>query len=208
MAKHSAMPTTKRQAIQGARNVVIIAMIVAAVVVSFSAIGLKMLWDLRAFNSRVTSRKEAVRDQLIINLENAQELQTAFNIFETQDVNSEEVLGALPSRYDFPALATSIEALAARSGLQLASFNGDDLGATAANTTTSPTPVEMEFNIEVNGPFSDIKKFVSNLDLSIRPMKITSIELRGGEDDMTAQMVVETYYQPRVNLDLETETIR
>ena len=39
-------------------------------------------------------------------------------------------------------------------------------------------------------------------------MKITSIELRGGEDDMTAQMVVETYYQPRVNLDLETETIR
>lgn len=199
---------TKRQAIQNARTVILAAVVASAVVVSFSIIGVKFLWDLRGFQQRVIARKETARDQLNDNLENAKQLESSFNEFEKGNVNAQEVLDALPSKYDFPALATSIEALALRTGLILDSFSGDDMGSAAEATSSDPQPLEIPFTMSVLGSYENIKAFLDTLDRSIRPMQLRTIELSGADENMKADISMVTFYQPKVSIEYKTETIQ
>jgi len=68
-------------------------------------------------------------------------------------------------------------------------------------------PIELDFNLTVSGNYADIQKFISNMDRTIRPMKIERIELKGSDDSMKANMKVITYYQPSTSLEVETRTI-
>ncbi len=207
MMKTNATSETKRQLINKSSSTIVVSMAAAAFILSFSLVTINFLWDLSQHNLRIIAKKAEASEVLKQNVENIEKLQKSFVVLEAGDVKSSTILDALPSKYDFPALATSIESLVQRSGMTLESFSGDDLEDSAIQEATQPTPVELEFSINVSGSYSDLQKLISNLERTIRPMKITQFELKGNDTRMTSTLQITTYYQPATSLDVETRTI-
>lgn len=207
MAKPQTPLTNKRQLIKKSNTTVVISMAVAAFIVSFSLVTVNFLWGLSQHNRRVIAEKNKADTVLKQNVENITAIKASFNVLEAGDVKSGTILDALPSKYDFPALATSMEQLVQRSGLTLDAFTGDDLEEAAIQSETDPTPIEIEFALSVSGSYSDVQKLVENLERTIRPMKITSLELKGNDSSMRATIRIITYYQPATSLDVKTRTI-
>lgn len=207
MSKLNLTGFTKRQLIEKSSSTIVVAVVIAAIAVSFSVVTLNFLWDLSAHYNRVIAEKNKASSILDDNVGNIDNLVAGFNVFEAGNVKSTTVLDALPSKYDFPALATSMESLVSRSGLTMKSFSGKDQEVEATQESTSPQPVEIEFSLAVEGDYRDIQKFIEDMDRTIRPMKITRIELKGSDSHMNANMTVITYYQPATSLEVETRTI-
>ena len=199
--------STKRQAIKKASTVIMIAMTIAAVVLSLSIVGLKFMWSINTHNNKVIAKKELARDTLKDNGDKIGDLKANFEQLEQSKVNSQTVLDALPSKYDFPALATSVEALASRSGLVLKSYAGDDNEATAINSEVNPVPIEMPVNITAQGSYESLVKFIANLGKSIRPMQINQMTIKGTDEVLQVDMQLSSYYQPALSVDIQTEVI-
>lgn len=199
--------STKRQAIDKAKSTVFTTMVIASIVISLSVVAIKFMWDLRGYNSRVIAAKEEARDILQQNVENSAQLRSNFVLFEEGDITSQDVLDALPSKYDFAALITSIDSLAKRNGLVLESFNGDDLSAEAIQEATQPTPVAMPFSISIIGEYEDLQDFMETLQRSIRPFTVEGLEISGSDDSITADIALSTYYQPQASTEVETKRV-
>lgn len=199
--------STKRQAIDKAKSTVFVAMVIASILVSFSIVTINFLWGLRGYNTRVTAEKESVRDTLEENISNAEALRQSFSTFESGDVTSKEVLDALPSKYDFAAIITSLDSLAKRSGMLLTGFTGDDQSAEAMQSSTRPEAIAIPFTIEVEGDYEGLQEFMNNLELSIRPMQVESVEISGSDENITANISISTFYQPQASLDVETKVV-
>ncbi len=208
MKKSAVAAMTKRQLIKKSGSTVVLAMAVAAIVVAFSLVTINFLWDLSQHNSRVIGEKSAASKILKQNVENIVPLQNNFTVLEAGETTSATILDALPSKYDFPALATSMESLVKRSGLTLDSFSGDDEEDGAVQTQTEPVPIEIPFVLSVSGSYANMEKFITNMEVTIRPMKIVRMELKGTDDSaMKATISVVTYYQPATSLEVETRSI-
>lgn len=205
--KKQVSTASKRQLIEKSSSTVVLVLASAAFVVAFALVFMNFLWDLSSHNRRVIAEKNKAAKILDQNVENIPDLVTNFTLFEAGDVKSDEVLDALPSKYDFPALATSIESLVKRSGLDLTSFDGDDLEETAVQSETEPAPIEMEFTVQVEGAYADVQKFVDNLQRTTRPIRVRNIELKGTDTNMKATIQAVTFYQPATSLEVETRTI-
>lgn len=205
--------TTKQHKIQQSSRMIFIAIMFASVVVAFSLVSLKFMYEQWRFNEALHAEKEAVRDQLKDNIENAQALKRSFTQLEaaaplisSQDKqNSSVILDALPSKYDYPALATSIEKLTKLSGVGMESFDGKDEELGAVDSSTTPAPIEIEFSVSVTGQYKDIQKFMKNIEKSIRPLDVTGMKLMGEEENMKASFDMVTYYQPTIDLGVTTK---
>jgi len=116
----------------------------------------------------------------------------------------------LPSKYDFPALATSLEKLISTQGLTIMSINGTDEELTQAvnQTSADPQPVTMPFQIQVAGSYESIRALVADLERSVRPFQVNKVELSGNEGSMTASIDAQTYYQPEKSLNIKTEVVK
>src|SRR5690606_31217848 len=121
----------------------ILVVAIAAVVVTFSLVASKALWDQSRFLSRVIDKKETARDQLVANVEATNQLVTSYKEFVRRQPNvidgdangqganggdnAQIVLDALPSKYDHAALLTSIEKLITDLGLGYSSVTSEDM---------------------------------------------------------------------------------
>ncbi len=207
MKKPHVSAMTKRQLIKKSSAAIVLAMAATAFIVAFSLVTVNFLWGLSQHNNRIISEKSEASRVLKENVENIEQLQLNFNVFEAGDTKSETILDALPSKYDFPALATTMESLVQRSGLVLESFSGDDEEESAIQSQTQPRPVEIEFTLQVSGSYEDVKKLISNMENTIRPMKIVSMEMKGVDSNMNVSIKTITYYQPATSLEVETRTV-
>lgn len=207
MKKPDVTSLTKRQLIKKSTSTVVLSMAMAAFIVAFSLVILNFLWGLSGHNNRVIAEKSEASKQLSENVENIGALQASFNVFEAGETSSSDVLDALPSKYDFPALATSMESLVARSGMTLKGFGGNDQEEEAIQSQTVPAPVEISFTLTVSGTYQDLQKLVDNIEKTTRPIKVVTVEIRGNDSSMQATIDAITYYQPATSLEVETRTI-
>lgn len=201
----------KRKLINKANSQIFLAVILSSVVVSAGLVSLKFLNDLRNYQSRVIAAQEETRDQLIANIESANEISEAFVEFDAGEISAEEVLSALPSKYDYPALATSIDKLAGFSDATLESFAGEDEEAeisSSVQVSAQPEPYEIQLSMSVTGSYKDIQNYLKVLERSIRPMKINDLSLSGSDSNMEADLSVSTYYQPKDQLEFSKRTIQ
>ncbi|MBP7835037.1 type 4a pilus biogenesis protein PilO [Candidatus Saccharibacteria bacterium] len=207
--------STKRLQIEKSNTKVLIAISVAVVFLVFSLVATQALYKkLKYQNSVISLRNQAV-DQLKKNISATNELEAQYIAFDTSpesitgnsDPNSKVVLNALPSKYDFPALATSLEALLNTSGVAIESITGTDDQVAAEQTNINPKPLEIPFTITAKGSYASIQSLVKNIERSTRPIKITNISLKGTDSSMQATIKATTYYQPLKNLDLEKKVI-
>lgn len=198
----------KRDLIQKARSSQFAVIIIASVIIAASIIGIKILWAQRSYQATIIDKKAKASDQLEANIAAVAKLEDEFKKLESSQINSGLVLDALPSKYDFPALATSIEKMTAISDVELDSFVGEDLSASSVGSQGQPVAVEIPFSVSVLGSYENIMKFVDNMQKSIRPFNIIEMSIQAsGEGNLQADFRMKTYYLPSKSLEIRKESV-
>ena len=218
--------SSKRMQIDKSNTTVVFVTALAAALTIFSLVGSKALLDQRSFQSRVITKKSAALQQLESNVQETQTLVLAYQEFVQRQENviggnsagsgprdgdnAKIVLDALPSKYDFPAVVTSIEKMLSDLNLNVESIAGVDDELTQAQNLglVDPEPVVIPFSLEVSGNYESIGTLIEQLQQSIRPVQFTSLTLSSGVDTISLELSANTYYQPEKIVDIKTETVQ
>lgn len=217
--------STKRLQIDKANARLVVITAVAAFVATFSLVASRTLLSQRAYQSRVISQKEKAVRQLNDNVRAVDQLKASYRQFvsTTENVlggnpagqgdkdgdNAKIVLDALPSKYDFPALATSLEKILTERNYKIESITGtDDEIAQAKSTSPEPQPVDMPFEIGVEGTFDSMQSLINVLELSIRPFHIQKFSFSAEDSALALKITGKTYYQPAKDLSITTKVVK
>lgn len=217
---------TKRSLINKANSTIVIATALAAFAIVFTLVAGKSLLGQIGYQNKIIGMKKDALSTLQADLEARDSLATAYKDFVSKDVNvlggikdgtgerdgdnAKLILDALPSKYDFPALATSLEKIIVGQGLSILSISGTDeeVGQAGNQVSPHPEPVPMPVQFQVSGSYASIQGLVDVLLKSIRPFQIGTLELSGDESSMTAIMTAQTYYQPEKSLEITKEVVK
>lgn len=217
----------KQLQIDKATTSMVVFIAIATALFIFSLVACRALLAERSHLAEVISQKEKAKKQLQSNIQAKNTLVSAYQQFvnqpqniiggnpngqgENDGDNARIILDALPSKYDFPALTTSLEKLLAdpTRGLTVQSINGtDDEIAQGELTVDNPSPVEMPFELTVLGDYTAIQDLVTVFQRSIRPFHIKVLTLSGADTEMTFQVTAKTYYQPEKKVKVEYKDVR
>lgn len=214
---------TKRALITKANQNVVIAAAAAAFVLIFALVAGRAMISQIAYQQRVIDAKKEALATALADLEALDSLEQSYKQFVGSDPNvlggsvsgegeldgdnARLVLDALPSKYDFPALTTSLEELILRQGMQILDISGTDEEAQQEQVSADPQPVAMPFQVQANGNYGATQDLVSAFLRSIRPFNIQSMELSGSESSMTVTIDAETFYQPEKQLSITEEAV-
>lgn len=200
---------SKRQQLAQANSTVFIAVAIAAVVVMFSLISTRFMWNKKSYNDRVITAKTKARNDVTTNVENLDKLSEQFpQLDSSASTNATTILHALPPVYDYAALTTSLNSLASASGVTFNGSTGEDTSADAVLSAPVSQPVEIPIAIQVTGNYEAIKKFMSSLERSIRPILVTNVTFSGSNNTIEAQIQATTYYQPARSFDVTKTEVR
>ncbi len=214
----------------------IIVLTIGSVLTAFSLAAAKVLVTKLSYQNKVITEKRKARDRLKSNLSAVNSLEQAYKVFEgasesiigTGDSNSKVVLDALPGTYDFPALVSSLEGLINNGGHTINGIEGTDeevannppeSGQAATTSTTTATAastgavapgqtVDMPFSVDVQTSYAGAQKLITDFDKTIRPIKITKLEMSGSDDDLQVVISAITYYQAGLKLTNPLKEIR
>jgi hypothetical protein len=218
--------TTKRALITKASSTMVIATAIAAFLIVFCAVSSKALITQAFYQDRVISARKQALATIKSDLTARDSLVAAYSSFEgmPQNIlggsstgagsnagdNAQIILDALPSSYDMPAVLTSVEKLATNAGLTINSINAVDNELTqgSVQTSSTPTPVTMPFEVELEGSYAQIQAFVSSLEASIRPFQVQTVQLAADSGSVTATIDAQTFYQPAKNLNITDEVVK
>lgn len=213
----------KHIAVNKANKTVVFIVGLAAFILVLAGFSVNALLSQRSYQSRVIDRKEVARDQMEINVENADRLLASYQSFistpnnliggasEGSGVrdgdNARIVLDSLPSSYDFPALITSIEKLVEELDLTIATISGQDQEISNRDVSTD-LPIEMPVGVSITGTYDEVKDFVGVLEKSIRPFKIDRMSLIGADESIRLEIEQVTYFQPEKAFEVTEEVVQ
>ncbi len=218
--------TTKKVQIDKAQATIVATIGIAVFVTVFSLVSSKSLWTQRTYQAKVISKKEAARDQLITNVESVRGLVTSYKQFvnsstniidgnpsgngERDGDNARLVLDALPSKYDFPALTSSLEKILTDRNFKIDGITGvdDEVAQSAVSESGAPTPIEMPFQVSVDSSQSAIEELVKVLEKSIRPFNVQKMTLLAEEGSLKMTADIKTYFQPEKTLNTRKEVVK
>lgn len=219
--------STKRTAISKANAQMVIVVAIASFVTVFSLVASKTVLSQNVYQSRVVKAKETAHQQLTKNITAANSLVASYKSFVSTDTNSiggltkgtgdkdgdnaKIILDALPSSYDFPALASSLEKILTSQSLKVGSITGIDDQVNQETNVSSPDPraVPIPFSFTVsNANYGSVQQLVSTLEASIRPIQLDSMTLTGASSNMQVTVTAHTYYQPAKNLQIKKQVVK
>lgn len=218
--------SVKHLQINKSQSVILIAAALAAFLLMFSAVASKALVDQILYNNKVISAKKTAVSTLRQNADSSEKLVSEYKAFvgTSQNLlggnpqgtgprdgdNSKIILNALPSRYDFPAVTTSIEKMVVSQNLQISSITGndDEVAQSENSSSPDPEPIDMPFEVAVTGGYGSIRKLIDVFDKSIRPFQVETMQLAGNESTMTLSMTGKTFYQPAKNFNMTKKVIK
>lgn len=218
--------STKRVLIDKANQRVVIVTSVAAFVVVFCLVASHTLFSQLLYQNRIVSAKKQALSQLKTDETTTQNLYTAYEAFvntpqnalggdpngtgSNDGDNAKIVLDALPSQYDFPALATSLQNLLASQGVTINNIGGsdDEVAQSSQKPSGNPQSVQIPFQASVTGNYEAVKGVIDALGASIRPVQIQSLNLSGDDASLSAAITAQTYYQPEKAFTITTKVIK
>lgn len=223
MAKNPA-PTSKKRILIDKNNATMVIIIsVMAFVTVFSLVASNAILSQRSYQAKVIDEKKKALKQLKTNNEAATKLIAAYKVFvspseniiggsstgtgERDGDNAKIVLNALPSKYDFPALATSLENILIKQNLNIEGITGID-DEVAQSGTKTVEPVEMPFQISVKGTYDGAQALSDIFQRSIRPIVINKISLEGEDSSLNIVIAAKTYYQPEKVINITTKVVK
>lgn len=242
--KSSKGASVKHLMVDKANTTIVIAVGIAAFVTVFSLVTSRALLSKRSYQARVIATQEQARDQLQLNIEAVNSLKVAYQQFvdrptniidgnsngsgERDGDNAKIILDALPSKYDFPAVASSLEKIAQDRGYIITKIGGSDGEAvvnsapgSGQSTQTSSTPgvaapvitssgaVEMPFEIGTASSYAKAIDFLGVFRSSIRPMYIDKIAITAAQGNIVELLITgKTFYQPEKTLSISEEVVQ
>jgi hypothetical protein len=220
--------STKRALITQANKRILISIGVATFVFMFSAVAANTLIRQMIYQNRVIGERKEALDVAKKSLEASSSLKASYEGFlsgpqnvlggnptgtgERDGDNAKIILDALPAKYDFPALVTSIEKLVQQYNLKFESMSGIDDSITQQQnqTSTAPAPIEMPFEFSVNGSYIAARALVVDLERSIRPFQVVGVEVTSQAEggDITIKINAKTFFQPAKSLEVKKEEVK
>lgn len=215
----------KRLQINKANTIMVAAVATAAFVSVFSLVAARALWSTRGYQQRVINEKEATVAQLEANIAAVDDLVVAYKTFvdapknmmggsstgngPRDGDNAKITLDSLPSKYDFPALATSLEKIMQDRKYTISAISGvDDEIAQSTVVATSAQPVEMLFDMSGTNDFSAATSLLATLERSIRPITVTKVGLSGSDGKLGVTVSAKSYYQPEKPLNVNKKVVK
>lgn len=204
-------------------RIVVITAAAAFLVVFFLVASMSLFSQLTYQNHVIAAKKQAAR-QLKSNVTASKLLVTSFGTFSSgasnfiggnangngpQDgANAKLTLDALPSKYDFPALAASLEKLAADQKVEIDSITGTDDEVAQTTPVSTTGAVEIPFQMKVTGDYPAIQRVVTAMEHSIRPIQVKTLRLAGDQKALSMTITAKTFYQPEKNLNILTKVVK
>ena len=222
----AATPSIKRALIEKSNTTILIVASVACFVVIFCLVAAWSLFGQFGYQSQVIGADRTALNQLTADISSIKTLKVSYDALVSTPTNiiggnptgagpqdggnTKIILDALPSKYDYPALATSLENILTAQAVQIQSISGTDDAAAqvAVKNATSPTPQTMPFQLSVTGSYDNIQHVVSALERSIRPMQIKTFEVAGDQSQLTLTLAAQTYWQPAKDLSIKTKVVQ
>jgi hypothetical protein len=204
----------------------VIALVVglASFIVVFSLIASHSLLEQRAYQAKVIGKKKTALRQVKTNVEEVEKLKTSYQAFadsqenilggsstgpgDKDGDNPRLILDSLPSKYDFPALATSMEKVFKPYNLESVTGTDEEIAQSEVVSSGTPQPVEMPFAVTVNGSAQASKEILLLLERSIRPTQVQKLSMTGSSNQLKISINGKTYYQPQIVFDVRTETVK
>lgn len=210
----------KHLQIDKAKSRVLAVVSVAAIITIFSLFVTKSMLTKANYQRRVINEKHKVVSQLKDNIESTKALITQYKTFAEQNPNvlsgnvsgngnldgdnARITLDALPSKYDAPALASSIEKLLLERNVSIQSIDvTDDQAGNPDQAQAVPVATPVSFSFEAGSDFKTSQQLIMDFERSIRPFDVVSLELSGTDTSLKAKVGVITYYQPAKSLSLK-----
>lgn len=217
--------SNKHLQISKANTTITMVLAIASFITVASLVGARTMLQQRSYQAKVIKEKELAAKTLKENIDSVNTLLTSYQEFvarpdniiggntagtgERDGDNAKIVLDALPSKYDFPAIAASLEKVLTQNGFAINNINGtDDEVAQAAKNNPSPEVVEIPFIFSVNGTYESLNDLIRKLELSIRPIRLNKIEftVSGGASEMNIDAT--TFYQSEKKLNITTKEVK
>ncbi len=212
--------STKRAQVDKDKTTMFIILSIAAIVTIGSLVIAKGFYSQGSYFRKVAVKKETAVKQLKANQAAVQTLTEAYETFTDQSpnllggvpdsvderggTNADLVLDALPSKYDFPALASSIERLL--NGYNIQGISGVDDSLTQQAFAASG-PVEIPFTVDVRSSYDGFKQLIGSFNRSIRPFHLNRLELSGSSTELQVSIQAKSFYQPEMGLKITKETV-
>lgn len=218
----------KRQQIANANKQMFIWVAVAAVVVAVCfVLGLNFVQRI-IYQAKVNGEISSTADTLAKNVKTIPALMTEVdtlktntnltlsNLMSDNSTAFQVVLDALPTEDDRTALGASLQQkVLTPSGVSIEQISVTDSSGAAASATdgaagsgVKPTAQPITFSIVLNGSYSAIQSVIKDIERTIRPITINSIDLQGTDDKLQATINATTYYVPKVNYSLGSKEVQ
>jgi hypothetical protein len=199
-----------------ANTTIVILIAAASFVVVFCLIASRALFSQASYQNRIINEKQKAVKTLRDNLSASASLVDSFNTFNQSpsllgntDTNSKIVLDALPSKYDFPALASSLEKILFEGGYKIDGISGTDEEVTQTkDASPNPQAIEIPFGIAATANYAAAQKLIVDFERSIRPFRISSIELSGSDQSIRLNIKAKTYFQPEKSLSITEKVVK
>jgi hypothetical protein len=218
--------STKRLQIDKANALVTAVVALASFVCIFSIVASRALLVRRSYQARVIHEKKIANAQLKENIKAVDSLVTSYRTFaeasqniiggsstgtgERDGDNAQLTLDALPSKYDFPALTTSLEKIILSKNFKIEAITGSDDEIAQKDVNSSTEPVEMPFKVSVKGQYDPLQELISLFEHSIRPIQpqVITYTATGNADEVQLDIEAKSYYLPEKVLTITTKEVR
>ncbi|MBA3758307.1 hypothetical protein H0X10_01605 [Candidatus Saccharibacteria bacterium] len=216
--------SSKHLQINKASTMITTTLAIASFVTAASLVGAKTMFEQRSYQSKVITEKELAVKTLKENIDAVNTLVTSYKEFIGRPVNiidgsttgtgdrdgdnAKIILDALPSKYDFPAITTSLEKVLSQDNFIIKDITGvDDEIAQNAKETETPEVVEIPFSFSIGGEYGALNDLIKKLETSIRPFQILKIEFNVS-DSAELNIDAKTFYQSEKKLNITTKVVK
>ncbi len=199
---------------------------ISVALVIFSLFAIKALVVKGLYQKRALHARQQAAGKLKDNYNAANTLFSQYKVFASGDPNilggsaggsaqldgnnAQIVLDALPSTYDAPALATSLEKILVGKNINIKSISvSDDPATNSDQPQAQPTTKALTFSFEGAADYKTMLSLFQDFEKSIRPFDVNTLEITGTDKTLDAVVGVTTYYQPARSLNLSaTEVVK
>jgi len=224
MAANRAHKSLKYDLIDKDSTRILVVVGVTVFVVIFCLFAMKALVSQSSFNGKVISSKEKALKQLKDNKKAVEDLRGTYSDFvgQKQNIlngsstgagpidgnNAQLVIDALPGKYDFPALSSSIEKILKDGGYTIDAIGGADEGTVGETTSASKGAVEIPYSFSVSASVENTRNLLDTLERSIRPVYVTNLSFQATDVGLRSTLGIKTFYAPAKVFEVKSKEIK
>jgi len=222
----------KRTQIAKANRTMFMWVAIVSVVVGIASVTSIFLVQKIIFNAKIQTEKNKTIATLKTDNNNIADLEAQVRVLDTNqalidskasptDQPVQVILDALPSDANSPALGASLQnkLLAGIPGLTLETLQVDPVAGVeslstdtttvqAAPTSGSSDQSQITFRFSVSGPDTALKKVLTNLELSIRTIDVTSLKIESQGSNQLLTVEARAFYEPVRTVQLTDKVVK